>query len=215
MTVVLLVFAVAVLDFSPMLSLFDQAPLAEFVSSVGLELLKQYVDRTVQSGVYSPAASDASVQNALTVLRMASNLTGSPKYAGRASISLGDVQSRHLGEWKAALVSYRRAEELLPYSVIPKYQISRCYVELGLYETVCLIFFPPEFYEIYPKVTFVSPPSFAINLFISSVVARKYFILSFGWLVSCLHQQLKFLFTYSKNLIPIPSLPRLQTNSAR
>eukprot|EP01061_Rhynchopus_euleeides_P014374 TRINITY_DN24948_c0_g1_i1.p1 TRINITY_DN24948_c0_g1~~TRINITY_DN24948_c0_g1_i1.p1 ORF type:complete len:449 (+),score=152.00 TRINITY_DN24948_c0_g1_i1:64-1410(+) len=135
MTVMMLICAIAVLDFSPILSLLEQEPLAEFVTYVGLELFQQYIDTTTQSGVFAPAASEGSVQNAILVLQLASNLTSSPRDAGRASLRLGDIKSRHLGDWRDALASYRRAEDLLAHQVEPKYQVARCYMELGLFET--------------------------------------------------------------------------------
>ena len=133
---IVVIVGLLVLDFSPMVTVVNQEALGGFGGFVAQEMFKQYIDKTVQSGVFIPAAEEPVVIEAVQLLQAVGNLTGSPLEAGRASLRLGEILSRHLNDWKEALNAFLKADQLLD-TAETRYHVGRCYTELGKYELVC------------------------------------------------------------------------------
>eukprot|EP01060_Flectonema_neradi_P037637 TRINITY_DN7636_c0_g1_i1.p1 TRINITY_DN7636_c0_g1~~TRINITY_DN7636_c0_g1_i1.p1 ORF type:complete len:743 (+),score=127.44 TRINITY_DN7636_c0_g1_i1:104-2332(+) len=131
-TIVVLV-GLLVLDFSPVVTVINQEALGGFGGFVAQEMFKQYIDKTVHSGVFIPAEEEPVVIEAIELLRAVGNLTGSPLEAGRASLRLGEILSRHLNDWEEALTAFIQADRLLD-TAETRYHVGRCYIELSQYE---------------------------------------------------------------------------------
>ena len=136
MKTLVVVVGLLALDFSPALTVMNQQTLGTFVTSVGVELFAQYTERVTKAGLFTSAATDKSARQSVVVLGLASNLAGSPFEAAKASLKLGEIQSRHLGDWSSALASFKQAEAHGESALAAKYHVARCYVELGQYEQV-------------------------------------------------------------------------------